>query len=557
MLHQFLWSLIRQEYSSWDLIIVDDSDVPVPWNRLGVYPRLFNEMSRSDHDIQVVQGPRVGRIGAAYQAGFCSSSLKNQLFFRADDDSWLEPDYFSRLVQFMEDRSVGACGGLFLHPGEEIETLSFDDKRYAHARIEHLSDHINIQWFRHERQSPIPVEHLTADILFNRVWLERIGGFEPQLYCQHRDETQATWRLFLEGAQLLVDPRAVAWHLRAVNGGARNQTPDVFLNDHRTFMAQRKTMQPGIHVHLGHGIGDTLMATPMLEMMRRMNPHRKIAVFAPHATEILGGNPCVDDIAIHALDAQRTVRLQDSVYEWASVNNWDGHLAQAYSRMFDLPEPEDTTPIMPRKEENIREARIRDYVLIAPWSNAKTYDLFKVSGNKNWPFEYWNTVIDWAHGKGLSVVQVRESADEPSIQGVDLDVCGRSLEEALQWILNATLVISVDTMAHHVAASAAIPSVTLWGRSKPQHFGYDKPHIVNIQGECPGGPTILSFKGNRTATEVIDRPCINGNQWSMDMCECPLPGHPCMSSISPEQVIAACESLIGGGFVNVPQDLRT
>jgi len=47
MLHQLLWSLIRQEYKDWDLVIVDDSDTPVDWNSLGVYPRLFGEISRN------------------------------------------------------------------------------------------------------------------------------------------------------------------------------------------------------------------------------------------------------------------------------------------------------------------------------------------------------------------------------------------------------------------------------------------------------------------------------------------------------------------------------
>lgn len=124
MLHQLLWSLIRQEYCDWDLVIVDDSDRPVQWNDLGVYPRLFNEMTRSGHDVRIAPGPRVSRIGAAYQTGFKVSRPENPLFFRVDDDSWLEPDYLTKLAEIMKDEMLGACGGLFLHPGKDIETFA-------------------------------------------------------------------------------------------------------------------------------------------------------------------------------------------------------------------------------------------------------------------------------------------------------------------------------------------------------------------------------------------------------------------------------------------------
>ncbi|MBI5248430.1 MAG: glycosyltransferase [Desulfomonile tiedjei] len=423
MLHQLLWSLIRQEYADWDLVIVDDSDKPVEWNSLGVYPRLFNEIARTGHDVRIAPGPRVSRIGAAYQAGFRVSRPENPLFFRVDDDSWLEPDYLLRLATLMADQTVGACGGLFLHPGQDIETLRSDDQRYVHGKIENLSDYVNIQWFRHETSRPIPVEHLTANILFSRDRLEKIGGFEANLYQQHRDETQATWRLWVEGAKLYVDPGAVAWHLRGVSGGARGHGSDVYLNDHRTFMAQRKTMKPGIHIRLGHGIGDTFMAAPMLRMMRRMNPDRDISVCAPQATAVLEGSPDIDELTDQPLGAQRTVRFQESVYAWASANDWKGHLAQAYCRMLNLPELDDLAPrFRCRRKKPLPPQLDSRYVVMAPWSNAKTFDLYTVSGNKNWPLDRWPRIIDWAHTKGLLVVQLRGSFDEPQLEGVDINV---------------------------------------------------------------------------------------------------------------------------------------
>lgn len=554
ILHQLLWSLIRQDYPHWDLVIVDDSDAPAQWNALGVYPRLLSEISRTGHDIRIVQGPRVGRIGAAYQTGFGAASAENPLFFRVDDDAWLEPDYLARLARIMKNDRIAACGGLFLHPGHQIDVFAPDDPRYRHATIEGLSDTVNIQWFRHKGRDPIPVEHLTANILFSRHWLETIGGFETQLFRQHRDETQATWRLHVEGGRLLVDPAAVAWHLRGVNGGARGHSPDVFLEDHRRFMAQRWSMKPGIHISLGHAIGDGFMATPMLSVMRAMNPGRNIAVFASWARPVLAGNPDLDEIADNPLDAQRTVRLEKSVYAWASANQWKGRLAEAYCKMFNLPMPEDITPRFFWQESEqslslVREIVEPPYIVIAAWSDAKTFDFFQASGNKNWPMANWAPVVAWAHDKGLKVVQLRGSHQEPLVEGVDVDFCGRPLREAFACIAHARLFVSVDTMAHHAAAAFGVPGVVLWGRSKPEHFGYQKPQIINIQGECPGlpvnaRPETIPRQNAPGVRALRERPCINGDQWAMDQEVCPIPGRPCMSSISPEAVIKALETLL-------------
>ena len=553
MLHQLLWSLIRQEYKDWDLVIVDDSDTPVDWNSLGVYPRLFGEIARNGHDLRIAAGPRVSRIGAAYQVGLTAAKRENPLFFRVDDDSWLEPDYLSLLAEVMTDEAVGACGGLFLHPGQEIEVLKPGDSRYRHATVAALSDHVNVQWFRHETSDLIPVEHLTANILFNRKWLERIGGFETQLYRQHRDETQASWRLHVEGAALVVHPEAVAWHLRGVNGGARGHPPDVYLDDHRRFMAQRKTMKPGIHLNLGHAVGDGLMATPMIHRMKQMNPDRNLAVYAPWALPVLKGNPDVDEIAEHPLDAQRTVRLEHSVYAWASANRFEGHLAEAYCRMLNLPLPSDLTPRLCLNGESAGEhfpAQLvsRGYMVIGPWSTAKTYDFFQTSGNKNWPLDRWRHVLEWAHKKGLGIVQMRGSSQEPLLEGVDCDFCTRPLREAFACIKEAALVVSIDTMVHHAAAAFGVPSVVLWGRSKATRFGYEKDNIINIQGECPGIPVQRQFRENPQAAPVVrtvvqDRPCIGGDQWAMDQEVCPIEGHPCMARITADEVIAALDSL--------------
>jgi ADP-heptose:LPS heptosyltransferase/GT2 family glycosyltransferase len=550
MLHQMLWSLIRQEYENWDLVVVDDNDEPQPWDKYGVYPRLFNEMKRTGHDIRIAKGPGGRGIGAAYQVGVAASLPESELFFRVDDDSWMEPDYLRKLAFLMQDPKVGACGGLFLHPGQDIETFSNNDERYKHATIADLSDQVNIQWFRHVRRKPISVEHLTANILFSKTWLERIGGFETELFAQHRDETQASWRVHVEGGQLLVDPTAVAWHLKGMAGGARGHAPEVYVNDHRNFVQQRKSMKPGTFIHIGHAIGDAMMATPAVDAFKEKAPEREITIWHPSAKAVFNENPNVEEVADYPLGSQRTARYYGSVYGWAAQNNYSGHLAVAHCRMWGLPDAEDTTPrLYLNGDDHIKEEDklTGHYAVLTPYSTAKTFDFGGPSDNKNWFEDRWRAVIRHLQNKGLTVVQMRGSENEPLMEGVDKDVCGEPLLAVFQWIRDASILISIDTMGHHVGCAFETPSVVLWGRSKPENFGYFRSFIRNIEGQCPGvevDQMVLNEEGQPEKKRVrLDRPCIGGNQFNMDQDICRIEKE-CMKQVTVEDVCGAIDELL-------------
>lgn len=559
MLHQLLWSLIRQEYKEWDLVIVDDSDVPVDWNNCGVYPRLFMEINRTGHRVKFVSGPRAGKIGLAYQFGFLQRFPDNPLFFRVDDDSFLEPNYFKQLVPSLKN-GTAAAGGLFLHPGGEIEEWGPGDDRLKHGTIQHLSDQCNIQWFKHRAGNLIEVEHLTANILFSVEWLDRIGGFDSR-YNQHRDETQATWRLNVEGGKLYVHPGAVAWHLRGVNGGARGAHPNVYLEDHRFFMIQRRTMKPGLRIDLGNALGDGIMYTPMLAEMRKQNPGRNISVWAQWGEAVLTGNPDVDEVCKHPNEGHRTQFITGAVYEWATQNQWKGHYIDAACKMFALPEPEDKRPRLYLDDKKPADLPGAKYVVVAPYSKAQTFDFFGPADNKNWTLGRWTELVSWLSKGGCHIVQTRGSADETEIPGVDETWTGRPLCEVFHLIKNADLVISVDTFAHHAAVALDVPAVVLWGRSKPEQFGYDLPTVRNIRGECPGGivdKQIVGQDGKPVAVKIQqERPCIDGNQWAMDQRKCPIGGHPCMNEITVEQVWEAAKELLSADDAEAHVDCDT
>ena len=545
MVHSFLWSLIRQTYKAWDVIVVDDSTPALQWLRTGPYPLLLREIERMGNKLIGVEGPKVsaatGFQGALY------GPFAHPYFFRADDDAYMEPDYLERLVRLItSDPNMGAVGGLYLHPGSEIPVLEPDSELYKHALIDHLSDHMNIKWCRHERTDPIPVEHLTAMMLFHAEKLKRLAGFETELYLSHRDETQASWRMHVEGHKLYVDPQAVAWHLRSAQGGVRNANRQ--LDDHRNFMAQKKSMKPGIHVNLQHAIGDIIMAVPAIEALAKANPGREL-VISTNVPEVFDNNPYVAHAVKHPFKEQRTARLHGSIYNSAGSSRFSGHLMQAYFDIFGAPSNgEKPLPQLYCTAENPIEGR--PYVVIAPWSLGKTLDFAGPSHNKDWPLNEWVDLVKWIKEEypDHTVYQTRKDPEEePLVEGAE-DICDQPLSHVFAVIRDASLVVSVDTMAHHVATASGVSNVVLWGRSDPANFGYYEPYVRNVKGFCPGRPvhqiTVGEDGKQKTELKVQARPCIQDSQWNMDLEPCPLKDHPCMSTITQEAVRKAIKSLM-------------
>ena len=104
-----------------------------------------------------------------------------------------------------------------------------------------------------------------------------------------------------------------------------------------------------------------------------------------------------------------------------------------------------------------------------------------------------------------------------------IDLGGKTDLSTLSGVLaNADVVVSGNTGPAHLAAAVGTPVVSLFS-----------PVVPAVRWAPYGVP--LELLGDQNAACRLSR-----------ARDCPVPGHPCLSSVSPEQVVDAVERLLSG-----------
>jgi ADP-heptose:LPS heptosyltransferase len=145
---------------------------------------------------------------------------------------------------------------------------------------------------------------------------------------------------------------------------------------------------------------------------------------------------------------------------------------------------------------------------------------------RTWPAGHHAATVDLLTGRGVRVVVTGgpgERALTAAVAGsTGTDLGGRTDLDALAAVLRgAAAVVVGNTGAAHLAAAVGTPVVSLFSA------------VVPHERWSPFGvPTILL--GDQTAACAGSRARV-----------CPVPGHPCLTSVSPEQVVDAVFALTG------------
>ena len=298
-------------------------------------------------------------------------------------------------------------------------------------------------------------------------------------------------------------------------------------------------------------IGDALMAQPLLTRLREQDPVAKIHVLAPDwVAPVARRMPEVDEVIAvpfrhGALDLASRWRLARALarrgYDRAIVlpNSWKsalvpflagiprraGYVGELRYGLLNSTLPNKKSPMplhyarlagsepasplaQPRlhvSREEISEAQRRfgisePYAVLCP-------------GAEYGPAKRWPYFKQLAGRIGMPVVILGSRNDREAAAGIPgKDLAGRTtLDEAIELIAGAAVVVSNDSGLMHVAAALGRPQVALFGSSSPEHTppASANARVLWLRLECS--------------------PCFAR--------ECPLGHFRCMKEISVEQVL--------------------
>jgi len=302
-------------------------------------------------------------------------------------------------------------------------------------------------------------------------------------------------------------------------------------------MRLKQTYQK-ILVSSGSGIGDIILATPMIRSLRQAYPNAVIDVLVTEGrTQILQGNPDISEVIESvrgrgiieqlrfirkiwrkydlAISAQAGDRYMFNTWiasrnriSWVSVDTglqrfrkqildaWvdirkDTHTVIKVLRLLDsLAIPKSYQLVPPLCSEPDKRAlesmlpfsrETRDYVVI---------HVFPRNVYKCWTTDGWETVIRHLISKGVTVVLSGASGEVENMhinnvidRGFDsnlVNLAGKiNLSQASELLSGALFYLGLDTGMTHLAAAQAIPTIAIFGPSIPEQWGpwpsgYDK-----------------------------------------------------------------------------------
>ena len=236
-----LSSLRFQTFKDWDLVIVDQSEIPS--KNYKQISDILTRLKLDGHGVRYVIDQIRKGISAARNKAVMEDPWKNEYIVRMDDDSFCEIDYLERLMKIATEgalnilpENIGAVGGtvpLLGSPDIIRNTKFLDgifDKIIYNNGIITVTDNQGYTWLP---DRILLSHHLRSCFLFRRSIWEKVNGFSEDMggsVSGFREETDFSIKLAQAGYFLLSDTGAKAYHMPAMTGGARGNNPDEYRN---------------------------------------------------------------------------------------------------------------------------------------------------------------------------------------------------------------------------------------------------------------------------------------------------------------------------------------
>ncbi len=195
-------SLLKQDYSNLEIIVSDNGSTD---GSQGYFKKNFPQVILIENEVNL-------GFGAAVNRGF--DIAQGEYFIFLNNDLVLKPDSIRHLVNFLErDPSIGAVIPkiLFCEYPNKINSygvnIHFTGMAYPNMLEEQDSEDLKAQ-----------PSACGGIFIFRRSLFNIIGGFDEELFLYHEDH-DLSWRIRLNGYQLMVCPDAVFYHHYKFNKG--------------------------------------------------------------------------------------------------------------------------------------------------------------------------------------------------------------------------------------------------------------------------------------------------------------------------------------------------
>jgi len=320
------------------IVFMDGEHIDLRENDL--YAGLFNILSLQGIEWEVLFAPGKGQVPNHQKALEMS---KTEWVWRLDDDTFAQPDVLEQLLS-CDGPKVGAVAGLVINP-KQVSSVPF----HVTGTLDDVVNSVNIQWYTHDSPKIIEVEHLYSTFLF-----KKSAGSHG--YCDelspvgHREETIFTYEMHRKGWKLLVNPKAVTWHVRQGQGGIRTyQSAELWEHDEAIF--QSKIKKWGVNLDdklksfekiskliiLDNGKGDHIMFKFILPEIKEKYKDKEIiiGVCYPDIFEDENGIKLISIAEAHDL-CGRLGRDFDkfNIYRFCIENNWKTQLTEAFRKIY-------------------------------------------------------------------------------------------------------------------------------------------------------------------------------------------------------------------------------
>lgn len=322
-------AIINQTYKVKQLIIFDDAEEKdrKDLRNLAPYKELFSLISAKGIAWYVYFGEGKGQ--ALNHQKVIDLKHSTEWLWRVDDDDTPEPNCLEQLVSNITDE-VGAIGGSVIMPSTPPMDINL-----CSGKIEDIFRLGNVQWAKFDKT--IEVDHLHNTFLYRKSASKH--GYCLQLSpVGHREETLFSYEMKRNNWKLLVDGRALTWHLKDPNGGIRSyDNLQLWEHDENIFKQKMRDWNVSFDksdknlIVLNCGLGDHLIFKNIInEIKVKYGPELKLAVCFPEVFE----DDNVKLISIAEAELLDSNHDKYNIYKWCWDRNWSKSLLEAFKEMY-------------------------------------------------------------------------------------------------------------------------------------------------------------------------------------------------------------------------------